>query len=116
MRDKKQTIILNFVLVGLCCYFMQFLNVPNILTVVIGAMLCLTMVIQQRKIRIDVGICLLTLTLASYYVIVNGVRGAFFPILYIPLVIYLLAQYAVNIDKSEQSMVLLIFAFVICIF
>lgn len=113
MRDKKQTIILNFVLVGLCCYFMQFLNVPNILTVVIGAMLCLTMVIQQKKIRIDVGICLLTLTLASYYVIVNGVRGAFFPILYIPLVIYLLAQYAVNIDKSEQSMVLLIFAFVI---
>ena len=48
----------------------------------------------------------------SYFVIVNGFRGAFFPILYIPLVIYVLTYYAACMCRTEKSLLILIFAFV----
>lgn len=94
MKDKTQTITLSVVWLFLCCYFMQAFDFPNAFAVVIGAGLCLVMVIQQKKIRIDVGICLLTVALASYYVIVNGLQGLKYTILYIPLVVYVLANYS----------------------
>lgn len=112
MKDKAQTITFGIVLVFLFGYFMQAFNMPNVLTVVAGAVLCLVMLIQQKKFRVDAGICLLTLTLVSYYVIVNGVKGLFFPILYISLVVYVLASYSVHMIEKEKALKLLLFAFV----
>ena len=95
---------------------MRLFAFPNVLTVGVGAGLCLILLIQQKKLRIDLGICMLTLSMVSYYVIVNGVRGLFFMILYIPLVLYVLAEYTVcgiKEDKAfEKKLMLLIFAFV----
>lgn len=117
MKENKQTITFGAVLLFLCCYFMQLLAFPNGLTVVAGAGLCLVMLMQQKRIRIDLGFCLLALTMISYYVIVNGIRGMFFAILYIPLVIYMLANYAVcgiKEDKAfDKKFLLLIFALVL---
>ena len=113
MKDKAQTITFGIVLVFLFGYFMQAFNMPNALTVAAGAVLCLVMLIQQKKFRIDAGICLLALTLVSYYFIVNGVKGLFFPILYIPLVVYVLANYSVHMieKEKEKALKLLLFAF-----
>lgn len=96
MKDHVQTITFVGIYIFLCCYFMQLLNLPNALTVILGGAFCLMAAVQQRRIRIDGGICLLTLTMVSYYVIVNGVRGLGFTILYIPLILYVLANYMVN--------------------
>lgn len=116
MKENIQKITFGVVLLFLCCYFMRLFAFPNVLTVAVGAGLCLIMLIQQERIRIDLGICLLALTMVSYYGIVNGVRGMFFMILYIPLVLYMLAEYAVcgikRDKKFEKKLQLLIFALV----
>lgn len=116
MKKDTQTITFGVILLFSCCYFMRLLAFPNILTVAAGAGLCLVLLIQQKRIRIDLGICLLALTMVSYYVIVNGVRGLLFMILYIPLVIYVLAEYAVcgirNDRDFEKELRRLIFALV----
>lgn len=115
MKDNKQTITFWVVLLFLFCYFMQLLNFPNALTVVAGAILCMTMLLQQKKVRIDMGICLLALTMLSYHITVNSIDGLFFPILYIPLVIYVTANYAVygikRDEKLTEKILLLIFVF-----
>ncbi len=114
MKDHVQTITFGAICMFLFCYFMQFLNLPNALTVILGGAFCLIVAVQQRRIRIDVGICLLTLTMVSYYVIVNGVRGLGFTILYIPLVLYVLANYMVNAiteeKRCEEKLLWLMFA------
>lgn len=116
MKANRNTMIFVAVVLFLFCYFTQLLNFPNILTVVLGAVLCLFMVIQQKCIRIDAGLLLLTLALVSYYVIVNGIRGVAFTILYIPLVISVLTNYTVcslkDDAKREQKFFILIFVFV----
>lgn len=117
MKDKTQTITFYAVCIFLFCYFMRIFNMPNELTVIAGGLLCLALVIQQKKIRIDLGICLLAIIMVSYYVIINGARGLAFSILYIPLIIYELGNYTTcaNRDKNykEQKFLLLIFIMVI---
>ena len=103
MKDKTQTITIGIVWLFFCCYFLQAFDFPNVLAVVTGAALCLIMVIQQRKLRLDVGICLLGIALASYYVIVNGLQGLKYTILYIPLVIYVLANYTACSVKADAD-------------
>ena len=117
MKEKAQTITFAAVLVFLCCYFMQLLNMPNVIVVGIGVVLCLIMLLQQKVFRIDIGICLLAITMISYYVIVNGIQGAFFVVLYIPLILYEMGNYAVcAIKKSDdynRALRMLIGAFVV---
>ena len=117
MKENTRTLTFGLVLLFLCCYFMRLFAFPNVLVVAAGGALCLIMVIMQKRIRIDVGICLLAVTMVSYYVIVNGVRGLFFVILYIPLLLYMLAVYTVAGNKKDkafgQKITLLIFALVI---
>lgn len=104
MKDKTGTITLSAVWLFFCLYFMQAFDFPNALTVVVGAVLCLIMFIQQKRIRVDAGICLLTIALASYYVIVNGTQGLKYTILYIPLVMYVLANYtACSLKETENK-------------
>lgn len=115
MKNNVQTITFGAICLFLCCYFMQIFDFPNVLTVILGGILCLAVIVQQRRIRIDAGFCLLLLTMISYYVIVNGVRGLFFMILYIPPVLYLLASAAVDgiEDDVDKNIRFLIFAFVL---
>lgn len=102
MKDKVQTITIGIVLAFLCCYFMQILSFPNAITVVGGAGLLAIMLFQQKGIRIDIGVSFLALAMISYYVIVNGMRGLFFPIAYIPIIIYLLAVYCVSEIENDK--------------
>ena len=117
MKEKAQTVTFVAVLVFLCCYFMQLLNMSNVIVVGIGVVLCLIMLLQQKVFRIDIGICLLAITMISYYVIVNGIQGAFFVVLYIPLILYEMGNYAVcAIKKSDdynRALRMLIGAFVV---
>ena len=83
------------------CYFGRVLNMPNELTVILGGVICLILLIQQKKLRIDFGVCLLAVTLAGYYVIANGTSGMFYAILYIPLVIYMIGKYSVCGGKES---------------
>lgn len=103
MKEKAQTITFAAVLVFLCCYFMQLLNMPNVIVVGIGVVLCLIMLLQQKVFRIDIGICLLAITMISYYVIVNGIQGAFFVVLYIPLILYEMGNYAACAIKKSDA-------------
>lgn len=108
MKDKVQTVTIGIVLAFLCCYFMQILSFPNAITVVGGAGLLAVLLFQQKKIRLNAGVCFLTLAMVSYYVIVNGMRGLFFPIAYIPVIIYLLAVYCVSVNKNDKFVLWLI--------
>ena len=114
MRENLQKLTFGAVILFFCCYFMRLFAFPNILTVAVGAGLCFVLLIQQERLRIDLGTCLLAVTMISYYVIVNGVRGLFFMILYIPLVVYVLAEYAVcgnaNRRNYEKNLRMLVFA------
>ena len=117
MKDKSQTITFWAICIYLFCYFAHVANFRNELTVIFGGLVCLMLVVQQKKIRIDVGICLLTITMISYYTIMNGKQGLLYSILYIPLVIYLIGNYAAcslkNDSEKEKKLQILIFVFVI---
>lgn len=116
MRENLQKLTFGAVILFFCCYFMRLFAFPNILTVAVGAGLCFVLLIQQECIRIDLGTCLLAVAMISYYVIVNGIRGLFFLILYIPLVVYVLTEYAVcgnaNRKNYEKNLRMLMFALV----
>lgn len=103
IKNKVPAIIYWGVWIFLLCYFMQFLDFPNVLALLLGGVICLILVLQQKRIRIDVGICLLTLTLVSYYVIINGTSGLFYSILYIPIVIYEIGNYSIGAIKNEKE-------------
>lgn len=113
MKVKSQNITYVITCVFLLCYFLRIFNMPNEVTLILGSALCMSMVIQQKKIRIDIGICLLAVALVSYYVIVNGIKGLSFSILYIPLMIYELGNYVIcRFDedvKIEHKALLLLF-------
>ena len=113
MRDKAQTTTFYVVCVFLFCYFLRIFNMPNELTVIVGGALCLVLAIQQKRIRIDLGICLLATSLVSYYVILHGIVGLFYSIAYIPLIIYVMGNYMVGIteekDNREKKLILLVF-------
>lgn len=117
MKEKTQTITFWGIWLFFCCYFLQIFDVPNALVAVVGAGLCLLMAVQQKTIRIDLGIGLLAVTLISYYVIVNGVQGLTYTILYIPLIVYILANYVTcSIKKDEeynQKIIILLAALIV---
>ena len=116
MKEKTFDNTLYVLMLFICCYFMRIMNLSNIVTVGCGGILCLLLIVQQKKIRIDLGICLLALALAAHYVISNGVRGILYLILYIPPMIYLLGNYgacaAKNSKESNKKLLYLIFAMI----
>ena len=115
MKIKVQKKVLGITILYLCCYFLKIFDFPNELTVILGGLLCGAMVIQEKCIRIDVGICLLTVTMLSYYLIVNGKEGLFYSILYIPLVIYILTIYFVNRVQIYDNKNKILFALLLAV-
>lgn len=114
MKDKIQNYTFGIMIVFFLCYFTQIFNFPNEMVVVIGALLCLMVIVQQKKIRIDIEICLLTLTMISYFLIVNGMQGLLFSIAYTPMMIHVLTTYAVNAsDRKNRTINILLMTLVI---
>ena len=117
-RVKFGKITFALVFVFLSCYFMQLFNFPNVLTIFIGGSLCLVMMIEQRKIRLDVETVLLILSMATYFIIIHGARGITMSLPYAGIVIYVLAHYLTyeamnNKVNSEKYLLFLVFAIVI---
>ena len=92
-QEKVQTIMWGAVLLFLCCYFMMLFDFPNVLTILISGVFCLALLIKQKRFRLDVGICLLTITNVSYFIIVFGTRGITMSLLYVGLALYVLGNY-----------------------
>lgn len=92
-QEKVQTIMWVAVLAFLGCYFMMLFDFPNVLTILISGVFCLALLIKQQRIRIDLGIGLLTLTNVSYFIIVFGMQGLTMSLLYIGLALYVLGNY-----------------------
>ncbi len=115
MEKKVQSIIFGVTLLYLGCYFMQIFNFPNVIMLFLGGVLCAGMVIAQKKLRVDIGLILLALTMLSYAVLLFGKRGIITMLPYIPLVVYVLTNYqTADICKSRQSndkLLILLFVF-----
>ena len=114
MKNKIQYYTFGIILLFFACYFTQVFNFPNEIVVVWGVLLCLILVIQQKKMRIDFGLCLLTISMIGYFVIVNGIRGLFFSIVYTAMMIHVLTTYAINVtDKEDRTMKILLMTLVL---
>ena len=116
-QEKLQKVFWRAVLVFLCCYFMSLFDFPNVLTILIGSIICLVLLIKQKRFRLDVGICLLTVTIASYFIIVFGTRGFTMSLPYVGLVMYVLGNYLASEIKTkedrEKNFLLLLFVVVL---
>lgn len=118
MQNKIEKITFVAVLVFLFGYFLQwldmsFLDIHNEFTVLFGGLLCICLLIKQRKIRIDLETCLIAITLIIYFIKDLGVATAFkATYFYIAMVIYVLAHYIVceikKNNRHEEKFVLLI--------
>lgn len=93
MESKKGKLTFAVVWIFLLCYFMMLFDFPNKLTILFGSIICLCLWKKQGKFRLDIGICLLTLTMASYHIIVYGTRAFTMSLPYVPLVIFVLGHY-----------------------
>lgn len=117
-KAKLEKIGFGAVCIFLLCYFMMLFDFPNRLTILFGSIICLVLLVQQRKFRLDLGIFLLILTLSSYFIILYGIPRAFTMSLpYVGLVIYVLAHYlsceVLGQEHGENRMKVLLFTMVI---
>ena len=100
---KQQRVFWVAVLIFLTCYFMMLFDFPNILTILFGSLVCLLLLIKQKKFRLDPGTILLTVTMASYFLIVFGKRGATMSLPYVGLVMYVLGNYLGSEVKAKEQ-------------
>ena len=104
MKNKKETILFTLVMVYLTCYFMQLFGFPDLLMLVLGAVFCLILLFKQKKFRIDLGVCLMAITMFSYCIVVLGIRAIAIMMPYIPIVMYVLSHYlSKEIKKRDRS-------------
>lgn len=104
MDNKRQAIAYGGVGVFLLCYFMLFFDFSNILTVVIGGSICVILSIAQKKFRLDVGTCLLSVTIVSYFVIRYGLDKAFtMGLPYVGILMYVLSNYLACEVKTKAN-------------
>ena len=104
MKTKAEPIVFGLILVYLTCYFARLFRFPDLLMLVLGAVFCLILLLKQKKIRIDAGLCLLAITMFSYCIFKFGIRAIVIMMPYIPVVIYVLANYlAAEIKHRENA-------------
>lgn len=118
MRSKIQNITLGILFLFLSCYFMRFMGFPDKITIAVGGILCFFMLIEQKSLKLDVGICLLLVTMLSHFIILDGKHAVTKLAVYIPIILYLLGNYSACLAKSkrgnrEKIFLLLIFAMVL---
>lgn len=117
MRVNKQTAFWGGTYLFLLCYFMLFLDFPNMLTVLIGAAICLILMIRQKKFRLDMGTCLLIVTIVFYFIIRYGFGQAIVMGLpYVGILMYVLGNYlACEAKTKENSEKLLLIIFFVAV-
>ncbi len=117
MHINRQKIAFVGILLYLLCYFMLFMDFPNELTVCIGGVICIILMYKQKKFRFNVGTCLLSITMISYYVIRYGFFNAIFMGLpYVGILMYVLADYlACEVKTKENSEKLLFSVFFVMV-
>lgn len=118
MRVDKQTVVFAGVCLFLLSYFMMLFDFPNLLTVIIGTFICFILLFRQKSFRFDIGTCLLSITIVSYFIIRYGFAEAIVMGLpYVGILMYVLANYlACEIktkEKSEQLFSIILFTIVL---
>lgn len=103
MKTKIQPILFPLILIYLTCYFARIFRFPDVLILLIGAMFCLYYLIDQKKLRVNFGLCLLTVTMFSHCIIKFGWRAVAIMMPYIPVLIYVLATYLAAEIKKDQN-------------
>lgn len=118
MRINKQTAVFAGICLFLLCYFMMLFDFPNILTVIIGTTICSFLLVRQKIFRLDIGTCLLVITITSYFIIRYGVTQAFaMGLPYVGILMYVLANYlsceAKTKENSERLLFMIFFTVVL---
>ena len=108
MREKLQqknvqTIFWAAVTVFLCCYFVMLFDFPNRITILIGSTICLLLWIKQKHFRLDLNTCLLTVTIASYYIILYGTRAFTMSLPYVGILMYVVGHYLSGEVKTKEQ-------------
>lgn len=92
-QKKQQTLFWSAVMVFLCCYFMMLFDFPNRITILLGSLICLMLLVRQKAFRLDLNTVLLTVTIASYYIILYGTRAFTMSLPYVGILLYVLGNY-----------------------
>ena len=104
IKKDKDTIIYSMILIYLTCYFIKLFGFPDLLMLVLGAIFCLLLLLKQKKLRVDLGVCLMAITMFSYCIVVFGIRAIAIMMPYIPLVMYVLSHYlSKEIKEYDKS-------------
>lgn len=103
MKTKAEPVVFGLILLYFTCYFMRLFRFPDFLTLVLGAGFCLILVLKQKKLRIDLGVCLLAVTMFSYCMMVFGIRAVVIMMPYIPIAIYVLSHYLACEIKGREN-------------
>lgn len=104
IKREKEKILYRLIMVFLTCYFIKLFNFPNLLMLVLGAGFCLILLLKQKKLRVDFGICLIVITMFSYCIAVFGVRAIVIMMPYIPVLMYVLSHYfAKELQRFDQT-------------
>ena len=93
IKKEKGYILYALILVYLTCYFIQLFGFPDLLMLVLGAIFCLILLLNQKKLRVDLGVCLIAITMFSYCIVVFGIRAIVIMMPYIPVLMYVLSHY-----------------------
>ena len=93
IKKEKGYILYALILVYLTCYFIQLFGFPDLLMLVLGAIFCLILLLKQKKLRVDLGVCLIAITMFSYCIVVFGIRAIEIMMPYIPVLMYVLSHY-----------------------
>lgn len=103
MKIKEQPIVFPLILLYLTCYFARLFRLPDLLMLVTGAAFCMILLLDQKKIRVDLGLIFLTVTMFSHCIVKFGWRAIVIMMPYIPVLIYILATYlAAEIRKDTH--------------
>ena len=104
IKEKKEKILYILILIYLTCYFIKLFDFPDLLMLVLGAIFCLILLLKQKKFRVDLGVCLIAITMFSYCIAVFGIRAIAIMMPYIPVLMYVLAHYlSKEIKKQDKS-------------
>lgn len=93
MKINTESMVYKFIWVFLTCYFAYLFKFPMIVTLGVGAIFCLYFLIKQKIIRIDAGLCFVSIAMLGFSAAKFGARGLFVMMPYVPVVIYVLATY-----------------------
>lgn len=117
MTSSTKSKLLSCIYIYLTCYFMDLFGFPDLLMLVLGSIFCLILLIDQKKIRVDLGLLLLSAAMFSYCIIVFGIRAIVVMMPYIPILMYVLSNYLAKAvkkeEKSEQRLLDIIYCLVL---